>query len=146
MKHVKVDPHLHFDTITPDGVTMYDRKSLYDLQRGDLVHYKTPDADATFVVKEVTPAQFEGFGEGLQVVHMSFVHPQPTPKPTETMSKWRTGRSVGRTIYAMSGDIPGDSDTLIGVMDTPALAEAAVEGHNAVLFGDSNSNLWGRGN
>jgi hypothetical protein len=46
---------------------------------------------------------------------------------------WRTGRSVGRTIYAMLGLIPDDSDELIGVMDTPALAREAVECHNRRL-------------
>lgn len=43
---------------------------------------------------------------------------------------WRTGRSVGRTIYAMRSSSPSKSDPLIGVMDTPELARAAVEGHN----------------
>lgn len=43
---------------------------------------------------------------------------------------WRTGRSVGRTVYAMRGSTPSDTDPLIGVMDTPELARAAVEGHN----------------
>lgn len=45
---------------------------------------------------------------------------------------WRTGRKVGRTIYAQPGIEPADTDPLIGVMDTPELAWAAVEGHNAV--------------
>lgn len=43
---------------------------------------------------------------------------------------WRTGRKVGRTIYAMVGDTPSDDDTLIGVMDTRSLAQAAVNAHN----------------
>lgn len=36
---------------------------------------------------------------------------------------WRVGRKVGRTVY--------DGDTLIGVMDTPALAARVVEAVNA---------------
>jgi hypothetical protein len=46
---------------------------------------------------------------------------------------WRVGRKVGRTIYAVIGDEPSDHDPLIGVMDTKALAEAAVRAHNAEL-------------
>jgi hypothetical protein len=44
--------------------------------------------------------------------------------------RWRTGRKVGRTIYAQPGAEPSDEDLLIGVMDTPALAREAVEAHN----------------
>lgn len=55
-------------------------------------------------------------------------------------AEWRTGRSVGRTIYAMRGGIPSDTDPLIGVMDTPQLARAAVEAHNKLLGrGDEQS-------
>lgn len=47
---------------------------------------------------------------------------------------WRTGRHVGRTIYAQAGPEPSrDDDVLIGVMDTPELAEDAVAAHNALL-------------
>lgn len=52
---------------------------------------------------------------------------------------WRTGRKVGRTIYQMTGPEPSDDDPLIGVMDTPALAEDAVRSHNrAALPGDNS--------
>lgn len=43
---------------------------------------------------------------------------------------WRTGRKVGRTIYAQLNDIPSDTDPLIGVMDTRVLASEAVREHN----------------
>ena len=46
---------------------------------------------------------------------------------------WRVGRRVGRTIYAQIGAEPSDDDALVGVMDTPALARAAVEGHNRLI-------------
>jgi hypothetical protein len=46
---------------------------------------------------------------------------------------WRTGRTVGRTIYAMRSDVPSDTDPLIGLMDTPATASEAVSAHNALL-------------
>jgi hypothetical protein len=46
---------------------------------------------------------------------------------------WRTGRKVGRTIYAQLGPEPADGDPLIGVMDTPELAAAAVAAHNGGL-------------
>lgn len=49
---------------------------------------------------------------------------------------WRTGRKVGRTIYAQAGREPSDVDELIGVMDTPDLAEEAVRAHNEDLLTD----------
>lgn len=39
--------------------------------------------------------------------------------------RWRTGRKVGRTIYAQLGADPSDTDALIGVMDTSELADTA---------------------
>jgi len=51
-------------------------------------------------------------------------------------SRWRSGRHVGRTLYAMSGPEPSDSDPLIGVMDTPELAARVVRDHNAALPAD----------
>lgn len=44
---------------------------------------------------------------------------------------WRVGRSVGRTIYAVRGPAASKNDALIGVMDTPHLAQEAVDAHNA---------------
>jgi hypothetical protein len=44
---------------------------------------------------------------------------------------WRVGRKVGRTIYLQLGDQPGDTDLLIGMMDTPDLARRVVEAMNA---------------
>lgn len=46
---------------------------------------------------------------------------------------WRTGRKVGRTIYAVE-DTHTLAGPLIGVMDTPELAQAAVEAHNQAHF------------
>jgi hypothetical protein len=48
---------------------------------------------------------------------------------------WRTGRKVGRTIYAQVGHEPSDDDTLIGVMDTRELADEATRAHNLTLQG-----------
>jgi len=48
--------------------------------------------------------------------------------------RWRVGRKVGRTIYAQLADAPGDHDPLIGLMDTKALAQAAVRAHNDRLM------------
>ena len=50
------------------------------------------------------------------------------------VSRWRTGRKLGRTIYAQPGPEASDEDPLIGLMDTPELAAAAVEAHNAFLW------------
>lgn len=46
---------------------------------------------------------------------------------------WRTGRTVGRTIYAMRSSVPTDTDPLIGMMDTEELAREAVDQHNAYV-------------
>lgn len=43
---------------------------------------------------------------------------------------WRVGRSVGRTIYAVTGPEATKTDVLIGMMDTRALAAEAVDAHN----------------
>lgn len=48
-------------------------------------------------------------------------------------TRWRVGSKVGRTIYA---EIPGtehDAHPLIGMMDTPALAEEVVKAHNLLV-------------
>lgn len=47
---------------------------------------------------------------------------------------WRTGRKVGRTIYEQHGPQPSDSDRLIGLMDTPDLADMVVRALNAAEF------------
>jgi hypothetical protein len=46
---------------------------------------------------------------------------------------WRVGRSQGRTIYVVVGRTVGDTDVLIGCLDTRALAAEAVACHNARL-------------
>ncbi len=43
---------------------------------------------------------------------------------------WRNGRKVGNTIYVQLGPEPSDSDPIIGVLFTAALAEEAVRAHN----------------
>jgi hypothetical protein len=48
---------------------------------------------------------------------------------SEHIRQWRTGRSVGRTIYAVTPD----GDKLIGLMDTQMLANEAVQAHNERL-------------
>jgi len=45
---------------------------------------------------------------------------------------WRVGRRKLRTIYAVVGD-DADGDLLIGMLDTPALAAAAVRAHNRMI-------------
>ena len=47
--------------------------------------------------------------------------------------KWRVGRKLGRTIYAIAGDEPDDCDTLLGMMDTREVAEHVVYEHNRAL-------------
>jgi hypothetical protein len=43
---------------------------------------------------------------------------------------WRTGRKIGRTLYAVTGPEASDDDVLIGMMDTPELAAEACAAHN----------------
>lgn len=50
------------------------------------------------------------------------------------MTIWRTGRHVGRTIYVQPGDEADRArDRLIGMMDTPELAELVVTAVNEHL-------------
>lgn len=79
-----------------------------------------------------------GSASRLRVVVLDDGRPGSELETVETTSgaerqKWRTGRKVGRTVYAMAGDAPSDDDTLIGMMDTPELAAAAVFAHNKLL-------------
>ena len=46
---------------------------------------------------------------------------------------WRVGRSVGRTVYAVTGPEATKSDVLIGMMDSRALAAEVVDAHNLLL-------------
>jgi hypothetical protein len=46
--------------------------------------------------------------------------------------RWRVGRKIGRTVYAVMGEDPL-GDVPIGMLDSPLLAAAAVEAHNAAL-------------
>jgi hypothetical protein len=45
---------------------------------------------------------------------------------------YRTGRKLGRTVYAQLGREPADSDPFLGLMETPELAGLVV----ALLNGD----------
>jgi hypothetical protein len=42
------------------------------------------------------------------------------------MTRWRTGRKLGRTIYLQKGDEPSDEDKFLGIMDDPELARIVV--------------------
>lgn len=50
-----------------------------------------------------------------------------------TSLPWRTGRHLGRTVYARTGGDDWEADTVIGMMDMPGLAEEACASHNAEL-------------
>jgi hypothetical protein len=70
-----------------------------------------------------------GAGVAMSRETVSECHIAETPQD----SPWRVGRKVGRTIYVLIGGAPSDEDELIGVMDSMAVAAAAVDGHNATL-------------
>jgi hypothetical protein len=50
-----------------------------------------------------------------------------------TAVPWRTGRTLGRTLYARTGGDDFKADTVFGMLDTPELAEAACADHNEAL-------------
>ena len=45
--------------------------------------------------------------------------------------RWRTGRHLGRTVYALMGDEPSDEDPFLGIFDSASVAAAVVAEHNA---------------
>jgi hypothetical protein len=47
-----------------------------------------------------------------------------------TYAVLRVGRKVGRTVYLQAAPAPSDSDTLIGLMDSPVVAAAVVDAVN----------------
>lgn len=49
------------------------------------------------------------------------------------MTYWRTGRKLGRTIYAQLDQDPSDYDMFIGIMDSPELAQHVVDAHNVAV-------------
>jgi hypothetical protein len=51
----------------------------------------------------------------------------------DVLHEWRVGRSLGRTIYIQDGDDASKDDLLIGMMDTPELAELVVAAVNRYL-------------
>lgn len=59
--------------------------------------------------------------------------PRAEPIASEVLRPWRVGRRVGRTIYMILGNEPSDHDVLIGVMDSPEIADEAVVAHNMRL-------------
>ena len=52
-------------------------------------------------------------------------------------TRMRTGRSVGRTIYLQRTDDPSRADLLIGMVDTPALADLIVRAVNRLVDEES---------
>jgi hypothetical protein len=47
---------------------------------------------------------------------------------------WRTGRHLGRTVYAQLGPEPSDEDPVLGMLDTEELAAEACGAHNRRLL------------
>jgi hypothetical protein len=46
------------------------------------------------------------------------------------MTRWRVGRSLGRTVYQQIGAEPSKDDVLLGLMETRELAEQVVSAVN----------------
>lgn len=49
------------------------------------------------------------------------------------LMRWRTGRKIGKNIYAIVGDQPSDDDIDIGRMNNESIAAIAVLNHNEAL-------------
>lgn len=47
--------------------------------------------------------------------------------------RWRTGRKIGKNVYAIVGNEPSDDDIDIGRFDDPKVAAIAVLQHNNIL-------------
>lgn len=57
-------------------------------------------------------------------------------------SLWRVGRSVGRTLYRQVAEEPSQQDELIGLMDTPELAQQVVDAIHAQLGLTPEAAAW----
>lgn len=55
----------------------------------------------------------------------------------DTVALWRVGRKLRRTIYVVEANVPVEEQRLIGMLDTPLLAEHIVEAHNELVSGDA---------
>ena len=53
--------------------------------------------------------------------------------PGLTELPWRTGRTLGRTMYARTGGEDYKADTAFGMLDTREIADRACADHNAML-------------
>lgn len=49
--------------------------------------------------------------------------------------RWRVGRKLGRTVYAMLSETPSEDDLLLGVFDEESVAQHIVDIHNESLEG-----------
>ena len=58
------------------------------------------------------------------------------PGPDPISLPWRTGRHLGRTVYAILGPQASDDDPVLGMMDTRELAAEACAAHNRRLAMD----------
>lgn len=60
----------------------------------------------------------------------------PAPRKPWNEQRWRVGRTLGRTIYAQTGDEPNPyTDTLLALAETRAIAAHIVTLHNQRLAG-----------
>lgn len=91
---------------------------------------------ASFGDEDYGPSIKDAIVAVLEDMGVKFSMPETPPEGIglyPLRNPWRVGRKVGRTIYAQIGSEPHEDDVLIGVMDTPELARAAVEAHNEAV-------------
>ena len=77
-----------------------------------------------------TPAHPEDRNETARIEAVKLRAPQ---RPGDRAMTYRTGRTLGRTIYRQVGDEPSKDDVFIGVMDTRELGQLVVDALNATM-------------
>jgi hypothetical protein len=55
------------------------------------------------------------------------------------MMPWRVGGTLGRTVFAVVAGVAHDDEPLLGLMETPELADLVVTLHNAAVPGQGSS-------
>lgn len=96
-------------------------------------------AENGFAKAKVRPSSEPAHHELIGCKRWYYYYMSAASKRNYEQAIWRTGRKVGRTVYAQIGTEPSDKDVLIGVFDTRELAASAAKAHNAAIVKTSRS-------
>ena len=101
-----------------------------------------PDVPEGFTPEEVCRREADawklGFESGKEAAALQAGVLPDLDRIEDTM---RQGRKVGRTLYLMVGTEASDDDVLVGLVDTPELAQAIVEAYNARSYPPETTRL-----